>query len=309
MRILAHVHTLNDEHVIEHSLRAIQNQQRRVDAILIVDNGSTDATLDRTFPENVSIIRHGENLGTSGSVRAGMSFALDKGFDWIWIFDADSAPRPEALRRLLEFYSRLPREKQNRVHRLASLPVDVVNHHECHGMLLTPSGMKNAKAPPDSEPYECVGTHWTGSLFRTDAIRQVGLPPFDYVLDWGDHEYGYRAMVGGWLTYIVPCSILDHNIDKSPTFDIYTKVRFGPIAFSVRDLPPIRLYYIIRNEIFFWLHEYHDRSVSLTLRLLPSWAWIPKHLIKFALLGRWKELTASLRAIRDGLFAHMERRY
>ena len=67
MRILAQIVTLNDERAIEQSLQAVLDQVHPVDEVLIVDNGSTDGTLDRDFPKQVTIIRHGSNLGTSGA--------------------------------------------------------------------------------------------------------------------------------------------------------------------------------------------------------------------------------------------------
>src|SRR5437870_11256783 len=97
MRVLAHVITFNDAAVIEQALDGLRRQTRPADAILIVDNASTDATLDRPFPENATIIRNPENLGTSGAIRIGFAYAVDRGFDWTWVFDADSVPEPDAL--------------------------------------------------------------------------------------------------------------------------------------------------------------------------------------------------------------------
>jgi len=79
MRILAHIHTMNDEAVIEQLLDALRRQTQPLDAIVIVDNASTDRTLDRVFPENVTVIRNAENLGTSGAIRIGLAHALEHG--------------------------------------------------------------------------------------------------------------------------------------------------------------------------------------------------------------------------------------
>jgi hypothetical protein len=35
-------------------------------------------------------------LGASGAIRVGFAYALEHGFDWSWVFDADSVPEPEA---------------------------------------------------------------------------------------------------------------------------------------------------------------------------------------------------------------------
>lgn len=309
MRVLAHIHTFNDADVIEKSLHAVLSQTRPVDGIVIVDNGSTDRTLDRDFPENVTVLRHSENLGTNGAVRSGMAFALEHGYEWIWILDADSAPHPDALQVLLDTYARMSAQEKKQVHRLCSLPIDATNHEEFRGMVVTPRGFRHADPPPDTPLYECTGAIWSGSLFRTEAIRDVGLPSPEYVLDWGEIVYGYQGMTRSRRTYVVRASVMEHNIDGAPTSAIYTRVRIGPIGFNVMELPPIRFYYIVRNELFFWLHEYDGRCLRQTLRLLPGWSWMAKHVVKFALLGRWTEFEAILRGFRDGVLGRMDRRY
>ena len=125
MRILGHIHTFNDENVIEQCLGAMLAQTRPPDAILIVDNGSTDATLERDFPPTVTVIRNGRNLGTSGAVHIGLKYAMENGFDWACILDADCAPRPDALEKLVGLWESLPPDVQAKTWRLSSLPMEL----------------------------------------------------------------------------------------------------------------------------------------------------------------------------------------
>src|ERR1051326_7525631 len=97
MRVLAHVHTLNDE------------------AVILVDNGSTDATLERAFPDGITVVRNGKNLGTSGAIHIGFAHALEHQFDWTWVFDADSVPEPQSLENLLAFFERMSPVKREQV--------------------------------------------------------------------------------------------------------------------------------------------------------------------------------------------------
>src|SRR3954471_976405 len=101
MRILVHIHTWNDADVVAIVLNAVLRQTRPVEEILIVDNGSTDGTADLAYPHSVTVIRHPANLGTSGAVKTGLQYALAHGYDWLWILDADSVPRPDALELLV----------------------------------------------------------------------------------------------------------------------------------------------------------------------------------------------------------------
>ena len=55
-------------------------------------------------------------------------------------------------------------------------------------------GSGGKPAPSESGGYSrCDCCLWSGSLYRTAAVQKIGLPQADYVLDWGDLEYGYRA--------------------------------------------------------------------------------------------------------------------
>src|SRR4051794_37239060 len=105
MRVLVHIHTLNDADVIDRAIKAIQRQTLPVDGIVIVDNASTDGTLERAALKHATVLRHPENRGTSGAVHSGFRFALEQDYDWIWVFDADSAPEPDALEKLLDLYA------------------------------------------------------------------------------------------------------------------------------------------------------------------------------------------------------------
>jgi GT2 family glycosyltransferase len=115
MRVLTLVMTFNDVAVIEQALDGLRRQIRPSDAIIIVDNASTDGTLDKVFSNNIIIHRNSEDLGPSGAVSVALAFALENGFDWTWVLDADSVPEPDALEKLLGFFDHLKTEQQERV--------------------------------------------------------------------------------------------------------------------------------------------------------------------------------------------------
>ena len=87
------------------------------------------------------------------------------------------------------------------------------------------------------------------------------------------------------------------------------RVKFGPIRFTVMELAPFRIYYVVRNDLYFWTREFDRRGLKSLLKLLPGWVWIPKIMIKLAVLGRWAEIEALVRGVRDGLLGRLDRRY
>ena len=95
----------NDARVLPRQIEALLRQTRPVQEIVVVDNASTDGTsalLADRYPQ-VKVLRMSENLGVGGGVAAGLAYAaLERRHDWIWTFDADSAPNDDTLEALLE---------------------------------------------------------------------------------------------------------------------------------------------------------------------------------------------------------------
>jgi GT2 family glycosyltransferase len=307
MRVIGHIHTLNDEEVIDLSVRALLAQTHPLQEIVVVDNGSTDATLHKLSSQPVTVLRHAQNLGTSGAVVTGIRYALAKRYDWIWVFDADSAPRKDALQKLVELYTTLSPDLQRQVWLLASLHVEAATRTPHYEMVFGRTGFRRATPAAGSAVYAFDSTIWSGSLYRLDAVQKVGLPSLDYVLDWGEHEYGYRGRRSGYKAFVHAGSIVDHNIGAASGLQ-FTTYRFGPLAVVMRELPPIRCYYLTRNLLYFWLYEYRPRALRTTaacaLRVVKLTA---SFLLR--LPARWPEFSACLRGIGDGVLRRMERRF
>ena len=254
MRVLAHVHTFNDADVIDQTIEALRRQTRPVDGILIVDNASTDGTLDRPSVKHATVLRHRENLGTSGTVFTGFRFALEQDYDWIWLFDADSTPEPDALERLLELYAGFSQDLRDATACLACLPYNQVDGLPLHASIFTRLGRVVARPEPQQRHYPFHATLWSGSLYRLAAVRRIGLPNPDYVLDCGEDEYGYRVMKAGYKAFIHQDAVMKHNIRGSQSL-IPVDLKVGPARIRAYEFPAIRCYYLCRNGIYFNLYE------------------------------------------------------
>jgi GT2 family glycosyltransferase len=102
MRVLALVVTHNREQLLAECLDLLAAQTRLPDAVLVVDNASTDGTpvlLDR---HQVDHIRLETNTGAAGGFHIGLAEACRRDFDWVWLLDDDAHPRPDSLQKLLE---------------------------------------------------------------------------------------------------------------------------------------------------------------------------------------------------------------
>jgi rhamnopyranosyl-N-acetylglucosaminyl-diphospho-decaprenol beta-1,3/1,4-galactofuranosyltransferase len=322
MRVLAHIHTFNDADIIDGTLDAVQHQTRPPDAILIVDNASTDGTLNRTFPEQVSVIRNATNLGTSGAVQIGFGHALERGFDWVWILDADSVPEPDALATLLDLFTGWPSCLQEETGFIACLPLDQSDGQPLHGRLFTRNGRVIVAPEPEQRWYMCHVTIWSGCLYRLDAVRRIGLPNPDYVLDRGELEYAYRVMRAGYKAFIHRDAVILHNIRGTPGLAA-KQLRVGPVTLKFFELAPIRCYYTCRNTLYFTMYDSTDGRLAKLrdlwrLRSRPGRsfmsgiAWQTALLtLNFVLRPRTHgaQIRACLRGIWHGLTGNIAARY
>ena len=283
MKILGHIHTFNDEEVIDLSLQALLDQTYPLDEIVLVDNASTDRTLQRSFPEKVTVIRHTENLGTSGAVATGLRYGIAHQYDFVWILDADCVAEKDALEKLVALYESFPIELKAQVWRLSSLPMERpkwavlegsvrlarfagnTTPQPRHGIVFTSRGYTRVAPIAGQAVYECDGTIWSGNLFKLSAVKKIGLPNPDYVLDWGEYEYGYVGKSHGYRAFMHQSSLLKHNITGISTAS-FTTYRMGRVAFNMIEMPPIRCYYLVRNVLYFWLYEYGDRNIQTIIQ-------------------------------------------
>jgi rhamnopyranosyl-N-acetylglucosaminyl-diphospho-decaprenol beta-1,3/1,4-galactofuranosyltransferase len=308
MRILAHIHTHNEADFIEQALAGLQRQTRPPDAIVIVDNVSTDGTLDRIFPESVTVIRNPVDIGTTGSVAVGLAHALEEEFDWTWVLDADSVPEPDALANLLSFFEALQPSERERICflgcQLANATVGGADHHP---LLLTAAGVDRLSVDAKVGHCQCDCFVWSGSLFRMPAVAKIGLPSADYVMDLAELEYGYRARELGFSSYIVFSSVLHQDVGRKPGI-MAPILRLGPLSFRLYEMSPLRCYYHVRNMLYFWLYQCRPTRLRWVFRSLVHAVVLPGTFAVRPVTHR-QQLIACLRGFWDGVTMRMERRY
>jgi len=307
MRVLAHVHTFNDADIIDRTIGELLRQTHPVDEILIVDNGSTDGTLERPSVKNATVLRQPENTGTSGAVARGMQYALEHDYDWVWVFDADSIPEPDALEKLLDLYAGFSPSLQEETAFLACLHYNVQDGEPRHGGLFTRRGIGNSRPLPEARHYLCHFVIWSGCLYRLAAVRQIGVPNPEYVLDWGEYEYAYRVMKAGYKGFIHQDAVLHHNI-RGHTSTTSVKVKLGPATLRFRECAPIRCYYTCRNPLYFVLYEASLGRPWLVLRTIVV---VTMLMMNFLLRPRnhGAQIRACLRGLWHGVTGNIAARY
>lgn len=100
--VAAVVVTYNRLALLKQCVQALRLQTVPCD-ILIVDNASTDGTAQWLSAQpGISFRNTGSNLGGAGGFNRGMRWAVEDGYDYVWVMDDDTLPKPDALEKLLQ---------------------------------------------------------------------------------------------------------------------------------------------------------------------------------------------------------------
>lgn len=195
--VAAVVVTYNRLELLQRCVEALRAQTAACD-ILIVDNASTDGT-DRWLASqlNLNYRNTGSNLGGAGGFNFGMRWAVEDGYDYVWVMDDDTLPKTDALEKLLE----ADRVLEGNYGWLSSVAL-WTDGSECKM-----NRQKLKKSFYEFSPLIKYGlvqaeqATFVSLFLRADTIRQFGLPISAFFL-WGDDiEYTRRIAVRGHI----PC--------------------------------------------------------------------------------------------------------
>ena len=95
--------TYNRADLLGRMLDGLVALERHPDAVIVVDNASTDHTQDvlRRDDLPLQVVTSPDNLGGAGGFHLGVRTACEQGFDRIWLMDDDVVPAPDCLAVLM----------------------------------------------------------------------------------------------------------------------------------------------------------------------------------------------------------------
>lgn len=100
MRVLVAVPALNEAAVIGQVLESL-SALHSLDDVVIVDDGSRDATARIARSAGARVVSHAINLGVGAAMGTAFKFAVQNGYDAVIQFDGDGQHRPEHIADLI----------------------------------------------------------------------------------------------------------------------------------------------------------------------------------------------------------------
>ena len=98
-RIAAVIPAYQEEKYVSEVARRARTQLQNV---LVVDDGSTDATAERARSAGVDVVVHPQNRGKGESIKTGLHYWLERGSEYVVLLDADGQHLPEEISRFVE---------------------------------------------------------------------------------------------------------------------------------------------------------------------------------------------------------------
>lgn len=282
MSVAAIVITYNRIELFKKTIEGLRAQSYKIDEIIVVNNGSTDGTLDWLNTQDDLYVVTQDNTGSSGGQYTGFKTAHSRGHEWIWAMDDDVVPRPNCLEKLMNnrdeksILAPLRYSKDGTPFINDTLKFNLSNPFKnIWERLLTEPDLVGETIKADGPTFE-------GPFFHRSLIDEIGLPEKKFFIYADDSEYMIRAKKEGFQPYIV----INANIDR------------------LLDVPDLnnefswKNYYIIRNIIA--IDVMHG---NIAVRVLRPFAYLLSWLRK---ANNSSDRKTVLKAFKDGYFYKSE---
>jgi len=241
----------NGMDVLPRCLRSVYNSTYPNFEVIVVDNGSTDQSVDaaeRDFPETI-MVRNGRNLGYS--MGNNMGIARSKG-EYVVLLNNDTVVHPDWLEELVKgaiqlnggFYQpKIVLMDDPKIINSAGNMIHIAGFGLCRGL-----------GEPDVGQFEEmveIGYASGACVFAPRrAIEEIGLLDPLYFAYNEDTDWGWRGRIFGWKSFYIPAAVVYHKWS-----------RFG-------GLSSLKFYYIERNRIATLVKNYSNRTLILLLPIL-----------------------------------------
>lgn len=261
-QVIAVVVTFNRESLLKECLAALDDQTRKPDRILLVDNASTDGTAqtsaswEEADPRRHKYVRLDHNTGGAGGFARGLELGMEDEPAWLWIMDDDAKPLPGALEALMtaatspdDVYGSLAVAGTS-----TSWTTTLINESNKHTEVDDAS-----EVPPISM---VVSLPFLGFMIHSTLVHRIGLPDAAYFIAGDDIEYCHRVKASGGRLFIVGTSLIEHPKAQRD------HLRILGFRITYLSLPPWKRYYDTRNRIL--TAKKHAGGTSFALVLVAT---------------------------------------
>lgn len=267
--ICAVVVTYNRKVLLNRCLTALNEQVVKPDHIVVINNASTDGTVDFLAQQGwensqtFTLLTLDTNQGGAGGFYEGIKFAYQHNYDYIWLMDDDGLPDKDCLINLLPY--------ANENSYIGPLVLNIDNPNELTFTLRLPksktvlSDIQDIKNVRFSQIIPDIVMPFNGILFSRKLVEKIGFPRKEFFI-WGDDiEYTWRAKKNGYQI----TTIIDAKFYHPKEATLGTPMFLNLLKFNDTE-SKLKLYCMCRNNIRNLL-DYKGIPIALLYCVKVAW--------------------------------------
>lgn len=212
MKICVIIPCFNVAKTIGNIVKGIKKQA--IDTI-IIDDGSTDTTVETAAGLEAIILRNKTNKGKGASLRAGFEYALNNGYDKVITMDGDGQHSPDDIRKFLQVMDNAADIiVGNRMNSASNMPIIRRITNKVMSGIISIICRQNI---PDSQSGF--------RLIKSSSLRNLKLKSNRFEIE---SEVLLEAAKGSYKIFSIPVSSIYNNATSriNPFLDTYRFLRF-----------------------------------------------------------------------------------
>ncbi|MCX2574016.1 glycosyltransferase [Pedobacter sandarakinus] len=294
IRICVAISTFNRLELLKECINCLRKQTRKIDQIFVIDNGSTDLSLQWLNEQSdIKVLHEPINIGASAAFSKVIQEGYNNEFHWVWIMDDDAFPREDCLANLIKsphFTTAMD---------TALAPVVFENGGIAHGhrginnlrdkelQLQTP--IPYSFYTSENDDIEISFISFVGLLVGKEVIKKIGFPDSRYFIFNDDLEYSIRIGSNGHRLYLNKNAVMFHrfpvsysNVDINSIYEQLTsstvhktlfkkakdKIAFSQLFDSMAERTIY--FYIGRRNLIYTILKYKGWSAQTALYILKN---------------------------------------
>lgn len=281
--------------------RLYMSLYKQVNSIIFIDNSENISIkkdvkkwLNESFSININYIDLYKNYGIAYAQNRGIEFAKRLGARFVLLLDQDSALPRNMVSDVMMVYKNLVSDG----HKVATVGPSFLDEktNELAKIIRHRNLRVHKSIPNQLQSFEIADyVISSGSLIPVEVLNEVGDMNEKLFIDWVDIEWGMRAKLHGYASYVTPKVIMRHSIG-----DEY--INFGNKNINLHT--DFRNYFIVRNSIYLSLYS----KLPLNFKLIQL-GKVPLYILFYSYHSKRRlySLGLLIKAVTDGIFRNMDK--
>jgi len=212
MKILISVVTFNRLKLLKKLVNSLRNQTYVTKDILVVNNSSTDGTIEWLQAQTDIKVIQQSNTGSSGGQYTALKYAVDNNYDFIWAMDDDVLPEKECLEELVKNASNTDIIFPLRFQKNGEVFLNEAKYYNFRNPFKSLwKELINAEDVLQTK-IEVEGPTFEGAFIPVKIIQEVGLPDISFFIFADDTEYFLRMRKHGYNSFLICSAHLNRQL-------------------------------------------------------------------------------------------------